>query len=170
MGMRRTRKWGFVAQEAKRLADLGLSGYAIAKRLDVAESSVSRWVKAGKLVLRSNAGGDLTAARGEIAAVAERQTPAQWAATVRADYALDASDDQLVTMGEEALLLIRDPRSPAQLRLQAMAQFRATVKQLALVARVADTAEVVQPASKPRLRVVHRSKVDPREALLAVSE
>jgi hypothetical protein len=170
MGMRRTRKWAFVAQEAKRLADLGLSGYAIAKRLDVAESSVSRWVKAGKLVLRSGKGGDLATERGVIAARCERYTPEQWAATVRADYALDATDDQLVTMAESALLLARDPGAVPTFRLQAMGRFQAIVKQLALVARAAAEAEAVPTVSRQALRVVRRSTVDPREALLAVSE
>src|SRR5688572_22107946 len=123
MVMRRTRKWAFVAQEATRLAGLGLSGYAIAKRLDVAESSVSRWVKAGKLVLRSGKGGDLAADRGVIAASCDHHTPEQWAAAVREGYALDATDDQLVTMAESALLLARDPGAAPTFRLQAMGRF-----------------------------------------------
>jgi predicted transcriptional regulator len=166
--MRRTRKWSFVAQEAKRLADLGLSGYAIAKRLEVAESSVSRWVKSGKLVLRGGKGGELTEERAPVAADGARQTPKEWAVAVRAAYALDTTDDQLVTMAETALRDALGLGIAVSARLQAMGRFQSIVKQLALVARL-DAVKPEPAPQKPRLRVV-RSSVDPRRALMAVSE
>ena len=168
--MRRTRKWAFVAQEATRLAGLGLSAKDISVRLDVTKSTVNRWIASGKLPKTGPGASDL----GLAAAVTEQeQTPAQWAADVRAAYALDSTDDQLVTMAEATLLLTRDPGVSPPLRLQAMARFQGIVKQLALVARRADSADGKIPAEdhkKAAFRVVRRTGVDPRRALMAVNE
>src|SRR5688572_880952 len=166
--MKRTRKWGYVAQEAKRLADLGLSGYAIAKRLEVSEATVSRWVKAGKLTLKR---AEVAETRADVTALATRQSPEEWAASVRADYALSTTDDQLVTMAEAAL---RDSQNvllkPAE-RMAAQREFRANVKQLALVGRVErqqqkpDTTPAVEQPKRPALQVVRKPRTDPRAAL-----
>jgi hypothetical protein len=167
--MRRTRKWSFVAQEAKRLADLGLSGYAIAKRLEVSEASVSRWVKAGKLVLK---GGKRDQRRSEIAALGATKSPAEWAAAVRADYSLDATDDQFVTLAEAALAKALNPRVKLTARLQAMRTFQGLVKQLALVAKAADAmpapAATPEPPKRQTFPVQRRRIGDPREILTMV--
>lgn len=47
--MQRTRKWKFVAEEARHLAGLRLSVGEIARKLDIDASTVRRWVKAGRL-------------------------------------------------------------------------------------------------------------------------
>lgn len=172
--MRRTRKWAFVAQEAGRLTRLGLSPKDIAARLEVNKSTVTRWLAAGKLTRKGPR--KKTRQRAAAALVAaSRKTPAQWVADVRAAYSLDATDEQLVTMAESALLLTRDPMTPAPLRLQAMGRFQGIVKQLSLVARsaVADSKpESPIPGPDPRktFRVVRRSGPDPRRALGAVNE
>lgn len=158
--MRRTRKWSYVAQEATRLADLGLSPVDIATRLEVARQTVQRWMAAGKVTdTRRGAPGRAT---GE-----QPKSAAEWAASVRAAYALDATDEELVTMGEAALRLAHDPREKATVRLNAMGRYIAIVKQLALVARSAnekpEPVETPTPAPPARPR-----RVDPRNLLQAV--
>lgn len=163
--MRRTRKWAFVAQEATRLAALGLSPAEIGARLDVPRQTVYRWMKEGKLVTPESTRATVSMT------VRANQTPEQWAADVRNAYALDATDEQLVSMAEAALLIWRDPAASAPLRMQAMREFRATVKQLALVARATEQEQAAPPQSdKPKLRVVRHSAGDPRRGLMAVSE
>lgn len=161
---RRTRRWEFVKQDALRFASLGLSADEIAERLDVDRATVFRWKKAGKLTVH------VQLPRGPLV-VTNGETPAQWAASVRAAYALDATDDQLVTMAETALLLWRDPNAAPSLRFQAMREFRATVKQLALVARSAPDEKpvpAVEPPKRKTFTVQRRSGDDPRALLTAV--
>lgn len=158
--MRRTRKWSYVAQEATRLADLGLTPVEIAKRLEVGRNTVQRWMAAGKLTdTRQKAKGRSVVPR----------SAAEWAAAVRATYALDATDEELVTMGEVALRKVHDPRESSQVQLNAMGRYIAIVKQLALVARAAEatTPAPVEEPKKPAARV-RRPGVDPRNLLMAV--
>lgn len=168
--MRRTRKWSALAQEAKRLADLGLSGYAIAKKLEVEESTVSRWVKTGKLTLKNDPKGKRAAG---IVAQGERLTPEQWAAAIRRDYALDATDDQLVTMAEAALGEAVDATLSVTARNQSRSRFQALVRQLNLIVRAASQAAPEAapktPALRSSLRVV-RPSGDPRRGLMAANE
>lgn len=166
MTMRRTRKWSFVAQEALRLHGLGLSEREIAAQLDVSKSTVTRWKAKGKLprVVVSNP---------EPAnPVQARQTPAEWAKSVREEYALDATDDQLVTVGETALRLSLDLTVAPAVRMTAAGRFQAIVRQLALVTRRAP-AEVREPVAvneqPKRPALVRRPKVDPRKGLMAIS-
>ncbi len=169
--MRRTRKWSFVQQEAQRLADIRLSPLEISRRLGVNKSTVTRWIKAGKLgSVRKPA--SMAAAKLEKEAQDGKKTAAQWAAAVRKEYALDVTDDQMVSMAESALLVIRDPTSAPQLRLQAMGRFQAIVKQLALVSKATDTGKPdaeTRPAARRAVNPpVRRSSVDPRSILSAV--
>lgn len=161
--MKRTRKWAFVAQEAIRLAGLGLSQSEIARRLEVNKSSVSRWLRDGKIPAGGN--GSNPAPK----PVTMRQTPEQWSAEVRATYALDATDDQLVTHGEEALRIAGDPGVSVTLRMSAWREFRAIVKQLALVSRQTP-AKQPTPEARPRqsFQPPRRLNVDPRQLLKAV--
>ena len=161
--MKRTRKWAFVEQEAKRLAALGLQPIDIAKRLGVTKASVNRWMASGKLERRTSARAARVAGSGK--------SPGEWAATVRKDFALDATDEQLVTIGETALALSLDPSLAAHVRMNAAGRFQAIVRQLALVARKADE----QPGDKPerphverRPEPVQRTGTDPRRMLMAV--
>jgi len=175
--MKRTRKWGFVRQEAARLADLGLAPSLIAKRLGVDKSSVTRWIAAGKLKAPTKRTRRFPSPPASGAEVARNpKSPAEWAAAVRAEYQLDATDDQLVTLGESALLLSRDMDAKAHVRLAAAARFQAIAKQLALVARVEAGVEAPpepvqapeQPA-RPRPVPQRRLSGDPRALLQVVS-
>ena len=155
--MKRTRKWAFVRQEAERLMGLGLPLREIARRIEVNESTIHRWIKAGKLVRQSGVAGT--------SQVSARQTPMEWAETVRATYSLDASDDQLVTLATRALEMALDLTESAMTRLSAMGRFQAAVKQLALVARLADQDA---PAPTTPTRPVRPSPTaDPRVFLKA---
>src|SRR5262245_41228823 len=136
--MQRTRKWAYVAQEAQRLAALGLTTAEIARRLDVNRSTVFRWVTAGKLPV----------ARGAAAAAAPVPAspppdlplePTAWGASVRAAYALNATDAELVGLAERALTAAQNPAESTSTRLSAMGRFQALVKQLALVPLALET-------------------------------
>ena len=98
------------------------------------------------------------------------QRPQQWAATVRAEYALDATDEQLVTLAESALRTARAPQTPARLRLTAMGRFQAIVKQLALVIRRGETivppAPSPTPPEPPAAPPARAARRDPRATLL----
>lgn len=161
--MRRTRKWAYVAQEAQRLADLKLSPREIAERLEVRKSTVTRWIASGKLAQKK--GTPKTAAK--VASGQVDKTAAQWAASVRAAYDLDATDEQLVTLAESTLLVAKDPLTPASLRLQAMGRYQALVKQLSLVARAADAKPTEAPKRKT-FRPPARTGTDPRGILTGV--
>jgi len=170
--VKRTRKWSFVAQEATRLASIGLTPKEIATRLGVDRSTVVRWMQAGKI---QRTGGPKRVPKRRGKPVSRTgQTPAQWAAAVRKEYSLDSTDDQLVTLAESALLLSRDPGAAAPVRLVAAGRFQALVKQLALVARNADAVPEPKPAEEPQkrqlIRVVTRSSgADPRAALMVAN-
>lgn len=146
--MKRTRKWAFVEQEATRLAGLGLASREIAQRLGVAKSTVTRWIAAGKLTRRA-----------PVPLPSGAQSPAAWAASVRSDYALDASDSQLVTLAQRALELALDPTVAPPVQLNAAGRFQALVRQLALVTRLADTAPAPVPVRSPFERT---ARADPR--------
>lgn len=163
--MRRTRKWLYVAQEATRLAELGLAPKDIAARLGVTRSSVSRWMTKGKLKSTARAMA-APVVPGRVVMPKPSKTPQEWASDVRSSYDLDATDDQLVTIAEGALTLSMDSTAQPAVRLQAAARFQSLVKQLALVARAADAATVSAPESKPMLRVVRRATGDPRRGLV----
>jgi transcriptional regulator with XRE-family HTH domain len=170
-GPRRTRKWAYVEQEAKRLASLGLSAGEIAGQLNVNRSTVSRWMKSGKLTR-----GTVSRFQPVSTPSSAGQTPAEWVATVRSAYALDATDEQLVLLAESALAISRDPRAAPHVRMNAAGRFQALVRQLALVARKEDadkpdapeanTAE--PPTRRLPMRESRRPTVDPRTLLQAV--
>lgn len=164
--MKRTRKWSFVEQEARRLVALRLTPREIASRLGVSKSTVTRWMQAGKIGRTTETSQE--AERRTIQAATGEQTPAQWAKDVRSSYDLDATDDQMVTMAETTLLVIRDPAADADLRLKAMGRFQALVKQLALVARVSVEKPSETPSRRPVNPTVRRPSVDPRSLLTAV--
>jgi hypothetical protein len=164
--VRRTRKWAFVAQEAKRLADLGLLPAEIARRLGegVNRSTVQRWMAAGKI--RDTRQGSKGA---QLASFTTETKPDEWAMTVRKEFALDATDEQLVGGGAAMLVVANDPLQPMSVRIAARREFRATAKQLALVARAADApAAPVRPTDAARQVPARRSGVDPRNVLMAV--
>lgn len=171
--MKRTRKWSFVAQEATRLADLGLSALEIGRRLGVNKSTVTRWMAQGKIArTRSTkrAGSSPTPPEG----TRPTKSPEDWAKSVREDYALDATDEQLVTLGEEALRLSLNLTVAPHVRMTAAGRFQAIVRQLALVTRgdrqpaQPETPAVPSAPEKPVRQVVRRSGGDPRKLLMAV--
>lgn len=175
--MKRTRKWAFVAQEAQRLAGLGLAPGEIASRIGVNKSTVSRWMSTGKLS-RTEAS-DTKVPPPVMVTVAK--SPDEWAAAIRETYDLDATDEQLVALAQSALSLSLDSAVPAGTRMTAAGRFQALVRQLALVARVKDedrpSEDVAEPAPvveaevpkrAPGRVIVQRTQVDPRTLLVAV--
>lgn len=137
--MRRTRKWAFVEQEATRLAALGLSPAEIAIHLEVNKSSVTRWIASGKLKVPAKVV--------SMTPVVARQSPAEWAKSVREEYALSPTDEQLVTLGEAALSLSRDITAKASVQLNAGARFQSIAKQLDLLPKKGAIAEQQQPVA-----------------------
>lgn len=165
--MRRTRKWAFVAQEATRLAALGLAPADIAARLGhgVNRSTVQRWMAAGKLA-DTRQGARVERASRAMKAVGR----GKWATKIRKEYQLDATDDELVKLAEIALAMAHDATRSDAARQGAMSQYRAIVKQLALVARAPEV-EKPEPVNQPRAVARPASKrpaVDPRKVLMAV--
>jgi transposase-like protein len=160
--VRRTRKWAYVAQEAQRLASVGASPLEIATQLGLNKSTVTRWIKSGRLQ-RPEGGGTLPSAG--------VKTPAEWAAAVREEFQLDATDDQLVSMAEEALTIARGTAG-VHARLAAMGRFQTLTRQLALVSRHGQLAPAATPEPKaperPRNPAVTRAGGDPRRLLTAV--
>jgi hypothetical protein len=169
-----TRKWVFLEQEACRLFGLKMSEREIAKRLGVAKSTVTRWKKAGKLGAKP---GDTKKTTRTLKPPTTRQSPAEWARSIRAEYKLDSTDEQLVTGAESMLSQSRDMTLSAAEQRRAFAEFRAIVRQLNLPGRqdpaLPAPVDQQQPAStepiaKPRL--VPTPMVDPRAARLAVNQ
>lgn len=162
--MKRTRKWAFVAQEARRLADMGLAPVDIAARLNVQRSTVQRWMASGKLPDTRR-----DARAGRTPSVNVNTKPADWAASVRREYQLDATDDQLVTLAEAALGKALDPMESTSNRMSASRTFQGLVKQLALVARAADKPnaadEKPEQPTRPARVLPHRPAFDPRSVL-----
>lgn len=168
--IRRTRKWKFYEQEAQRLANLGLSPADIAVRLEVNKSSVTRWIAAGKLKVPDKVV--------SIMPVIARLAPAEWAKAVRDEFALSATDEQLVTLGEAALLLSRDATAKASVQLNAGARFLAIAKHLDVLPRKDAGKQLEQPKAvnetppaperKTNPPVRRRTKVDPRDAFMRI--
>jgi transposase-like protein len=153
--MKRTRKWAYVEQEAKRLVAIGLGHTEIAKRLGVNDSTIRRWVKAGKLE---------KVRRGRVHT--PRGSPQEWAAAVRKDFSLDGTDEELLGLAQTALEMSLDPLMAPSVRLTAIGRFQAVVKQLALPARLADQGPIV--AAKPDPPAPRTPRPDPRGLLMAV--
>lgn len=160
MASKRTRKWIYVAQEAKRLGKLGMPAPAIAKRLGLHRSTVTRWMQAGKV--RDTRNPHMTGPR-----VAKPSLPqlaaSDWATAVQQSYVLDATDAQLVTLAEAALAMARDDRETSTVRLAAAGRFQALVKQLSLVPR--DTEAAVPPAPALEAPAPRLPRLDPRTLL-----
>lgn len=167
--MKRTRKWAYVAQEAAKLGELGLSPREIARRLGLNKSTVTRWIAAGKLKRHE---AQAPAARAVAEGEWRDKTPAEWAALVREDFDLSVTDDQLVTLAESALLLSRDPAASASTRLAAMREFRAQVAQLGLETRsvvdVPDQTPMEPETSSRAVPVLKRTGTDPRGILMGL--
>jgi hypothetical protein len=166
--MGRTRKWVFVAQEAGRLADIGMSPGQIAAALKVAPSTVTRWMQKGRI--RRTKGVTGRPRRSVMAPVRQRQTPVEWAAAVREEYSFSPTDDMLVTLGQMALEIALDPRSDTRTQNAATARFRAIARDLDLgLSRQPEVVpqEPVPPVKEPRtpLRLVAERKGDPRALL-----
>lgn len=160
--MKRTRKWVFVAQEARRLASMGLKPSEVARRVGVTRQAVLRWMASG--LLADTRRGSVRPGTA-VVPDAPRLSPAEWAASVRVEYSLDATDEQLVMLAEAALRISLDPATPARLQMAATDRFQALARQLALVARQpADGTHVpATPAAKRSVRP--RPSVDPRALL-----
>lgn len=158
MSRNRSRKWIFVGQEAQRLMSLGMRPAEIARKLDVEQSTVSRWIASGKLVK-----GRAKQARRRTAGV---PSPADWAADVRREYQLSITDEQLVELGVRALTLASDLTQPAPIRLLASARFQSLAKQLQLGLSERPAEDVPADQSRrPKRPVTPRTGGDPRRLL-----
>jgi hypothetical protein len=168
---RRTRKWSFVAQEAKRLAELGISPKEIADHIGVNKSTVTRWIASGKLPAPARK----TTAAADLAVSARApKSPAEWAKAVRAEYDLDETDDQLVALAEEALQVSLNSHVSPSVRLSAAGRFQALVRQLSLVTRSQDANQPADgapalPEPPKKNPPVQRRVGDPRKVLMMVS-
>ena len=100
-----------------------------ARRLNVSRETVSRWIAAGKVP----APGARRPARQR-----PREGPTSFAAWARETFDLTPAEDELVQLGQQALDLARDAGQTPGVRLQAMAQFRATLKDLHLPTEATD--------------------------------
>ena len=167
--IRKTRKWSFVAQEAQRFANLGLSPADIAIRLEVNKSTVTRWISSGKLTVPAKVV--------SLTPVVARMSPAEWARAVREEYALSPTDEQLVTLGEAALSVSRDMTAKASVQLNAGARFLAIAKHLDVLPRKdakqadgkktdGDAPEVQERKTNPP--VPRRSDGDPRDSFMRI--
>lgn len=173
--IRQTRKWSFVEQEATRLNALKLSVREIARRLGVSPNSVMAWRKSGKLPNPNKAKSKSTKKK-TLPPPSARQSPAAWARAIRAEYKLDATDEQLVTGAETMLSQSRDMTLSSADQRRAFAEFRAIVRQLNLPGRedpaipapsAGDSGAPSEPVAKPRL--VPSPIADPRAARMAVN-
>ena len=159
--MHRTKKWEFVRQEAQRLAALGLLASEIALRLQVHKSTVGRWIEAGQLTLSKPPLAN---------PVRAKQSPEEWAAAVREAYQLDATDEQLVTLAQQALGVSLDPNVSPSVQMTAAGRFQTLVRQLDLPARAAEQehADLTKEPERPRNPpVARRPGFDPRGLLAA---
>jgi transcriptional regulator with XRE-family HTH domain len=166
--MKRTRKWQFIGQEAQRLAALGMSDSDIGRKLGVRQSTVSRWRQSGKLTRPAAEKG-----RRRASAKTVQQTPEQWAEAVREDYALDATDEQLVALAQQALALAHNMAETPATRLNAMGRFQAIRKDLSLGPARGTKDQPAPPAEKPAVSAPPRPARpagDPRALFKVVSK
>ena len=166
--MKKTRKWEYVKQEATRLADLRLPAREIASRLGVDWSTVHRWVQQGKLPNRKGIRKPTGAFPEGV--VPATKSPEEWAASVRAEYSLSETDDQLVAMAQSALTTALTAAADTT-RLSAMRTFQGLVRQLALVAKVVEVPEEQKPAEeakRPPARELRPTGSDPRLGMMVV--
>jgi len=171
---RKTRAWKYVAQEAKRLAALKCTPAEIAATIGVDKSTVTRWIAKGMLDVASNVVDVSTIVR-------PKKSPAEWADSIRTEFDLSDTDDQLVTLGESALMISQDANAKRSERLNASRTFLSIETKLALSTRrepslqeqqddqkaVASAAAATKAASK-NPPVVRRSTADPRAAFMRV--
>lgn len=158
-----------MAQEAGRLAELGLSPLEIATRLGVNKSTVTRWMAAGKLSRTSGVRPHQADTPPEL--LRPDVTPREWSEAVRREYDLNATDAQLVTLAEAALSVSLSLTVSPQVRMTASGRFQSLVRQLALVARGAEkTPDVPQKPQAPVVapRALRKPGLDPRMHLMAV--
>jgi transposase-like protein len=103
---------------------------AAARQLGVDRSSVSRWIKAGKVTRHQAAAAP--------SVQSETVPPESWAQWARDTYDLSATEHTLVDLTDRALTMARDPANSPEVQLKAMARFQALVRQLNLEQEPAD--------------------------------
>jgi transposase-like protein len=119
---------------------------AAARQLGVAESTLHRWLKAGRVQKPSRA------RRPRVKAVTggrPPRSPEGWARSIRRRYALSETEQELVRLATRALALSYNDAVKPETRLAAAARFAALVKQLYLEQEEDDLGET-QEASPER--------------------
>lgn len=152
------------------MASIGCTPKEIADKLGLNKSTVTRWIQAGKLER-----GKRTSAPPATETPHVAQTPAEWAKSVRENYKLDDTDEQLVKLAEVALALSLNPKTGASVRMTAAGRFQGIVRQLSLPARSSEEQQPVTPPVQtpapvaPKKRPMRRTGgIDPRNVLMAV--
>lgn len=101
-----------------------------ARKLGVNVSSVSRWIKSGKVPAPTKLRVRQPTSNDE--ALTEPAPDVPWATGIRENYILSTTERKLVDMAEAAEILSRDLSARPETRLQAMNRFQSLVKQLNL--------------------------------------
>ena len=148
--IKRTWKVQALAADAAAAVATSPSIAAAARRAGVDRSTLYRWAKSNKIPA-------LTPRRRRAILApslsADRTVPAVpegWAAAIRASYMLDATETELVSLAEAALLLARDPLLKPAERLAAMGRFQALTRQIALEVPHDGEAQAKTPGRWPR--------------------
>jgi hypothetical protein len=102
---------------------------AAGKVLNLHRSTLSRLVKAGKI---PPPGGRRRPVVSNPAHLPRSQTPAEWAADIRARYELTATEAALLTLAEAAYMLAQDPTQKPHIQISAAGRFQRLVVQLDL--------------------------------------
>ncbi|HEY0875203.1 MAG TPA: MerR family DNA-binding transcriptional regulator [Vicinamibacterales bacterium] len=124
---KRTHKLRALRADARQILASSRSIAEASRRLGVNRSTVHRWIEAGKLP--RPAGSAKTPTRAGSVPASDGASFAAWA---RDTFELTRAEHELVGLAQQALDLAHDPTATAATRLQAMAQFRACLRDLRL--------------------------------------
>jgi transposase-like protein len=118
---------------------------AAARQLGVDRSSVSRWIKAGKIqrpvgvrLAAPPTNSPITARAGNAPQRERTSKGGSWARWVRRTYDLSATDETLVDLADRALAMARNAAVAPEVQLRATARYQALVRQLNLEQEPAD--------------------------------
>lgn len=161
--MKRTHKFAALG-DVQAAMNRARSQCAAAKALGVTESTLWRWIRAGKVSTpRHWRAGQPIGETGPIVAPAPDQSAEGWAAAIRASREFSPTDEKLIDVATDALRLAMDDKTAPTTRLAAMGRFQQLVRQLRLDS-IVDAPSV--PVGRPAAAV--RGGSDPRGILEAI--